>query len=81
MSSTSTPSKKNGKGKPTPRKKRSSTYSDNAVGFYEDETQELVGSQDGDFIAVADGDSGSPRRIDEMECVENLLSLRGGTWR
>ncbi|KAI5793170.1 hypothetical protein EDC01DRAFT_87961 [Geopyxis carbonaria] len=23
----------------------------------------------------------SPRRIDEIECVENLLSLRGGTWR
>ena len=23
----------------------------------------------------------SPRRVDELECVENLLSLRGGTWR
>jgi hypothetical protein len=34
-------------------------------------SQESVGSVSAD----------SPRRIDEIECVENLLSLRGGTWR
>jgi len=34
-------------------------------------SQESVGSTSTD----------SPRRIDEIECVENLLSLRGGTWR
>jgi hypothetical protein len=43
--------------------------------------------EESEFLDVGDGDGGgrlklsSPRRIDEMECVENLLSLRGGTWR
>lgn len=29
----------------------------------------------------AEMESSQPVRVDEMECVENLLSLRGGTWR
>lgn len=46
-------------------------------GAYEDDIEgDMHGASQDSGIA-----GGSPRRIDEMECVENLLSLRGGTWR
>ena len=43
------------------------------------EAELFIGSQVGGFhggIRLT-----SPRRVDELECVENLLRLRGGTWR
>jgi len=32
------------------------------------------------FFDESSQESVGPGRVDEMECVENLLSLRGGVW-
>lgn len=46
---------------------------------------EIVDSSQQSFYTESSQDSVTsrlpPARVDEMECVENLLSLRGGTWR
>ncbi|KAI5853813.1 hypothetical protein BZA05DRAFT_270382 [Tricharina praecox] len=53
-----------------------------SFGGHENESQDaelFVDGQDGGFGSTVR--LASPRRVDELECVENLLSLRGGTWR
>jgi len=55
--------------------------------------EEPTGTQDSGYIASQESNErdsqpsgsqasiGDDRRVDELECVENLLSLKGGSWR
>lgn len=94
LNSNSTPSKRNKNKRPAfgdRERKRVKYDHDEGYGASQETTGSFENDSQDSEIIVASQDSGistggglrlsSPRRLDEMECVENLLSLRGGTWR